>query len=106
MPRRFCGKVGADVTGDEDGGALVDDAQGLDYMLLFPLGVSRDSGGIFVVELPLLHWLGTFGGFAGMRQARGNASMHTPETMNGACRARQAQPRRLASSHHAVNSTR
>ena len=58
MPRRFCGKVGADVTGDEDGGALVDDVEGLDHMVLFPLGVSRDRGGIFVVELPLLHWLG------------------------------------------------
>ena len=84
MQRRFCGKVGADVTGDEDGGALVDDVEGLDHMLLFTLGVSRDRGGIFVVELPLVHWLGTFGGFAGMRHARDNASMLSQEPMNSA----------------------
>src|SRR5712692_475873 len=59
---------------------------------LLPCGSSLDGGGVFEVELPLLHRRGTFNRIGQSREARGNASVLVQESVNGAGRFRQTQP--------------
>ena len=49
------------------------------------------AGGVFKVELPLLHRWRTFDRISHLREARGNASVFLQEPMNGAGRFRQTK---------------
>lgn len=40
---------------DDDGGTHIDDIQDLNDMLLLAHRISRDSGGVFEIDLPNLH---------------------------------------------------
>src|SRR5205823_8955222 len=59
-PRGFCREIGAHVAGNEHRSPHIDDVEGLDDVLLLALWIWGDAGGIFEVELPALHGLGTF----------------------------------------------
>ncbi len=73
-------------------GALVDNIERFYHMLLFAVWISRDGGGIFEVELPLLHRWGTFDRIGQSVEARGNASIFLQESVKSAGRFRQTQP--------------
>jgi len=56
----FRGQIGAHMVSHQHGGAFIDDSERLDHMLLFAMGISWNAGGVFKVELPMLHRRGTF----------------------------------------------
>jgi hypothetical protein len=45
-------KIGAHMVSHQHRGALINDIERLDHMLLFAMGISRNARGIFKVELP------------------------------------------------------
>ena len=72
-------------------GAFVDNIERFYHMLLFAMWISRDAGGVFKVELPMLHRRGAFEWLSHSWKARGNASVFPQESVNGAGRFRQPQ---------------
>src|SRR5258708_5164017 len=55
----FGSKIGADMMVHQDRGALVDDIQSFHHMLALPVQISRNSGGVLKIQLPMLHRLRT-----------------------------------------------
>src|SRR2546426_774516 len=45
--RRFCRKIGTDMTGEEHRGALVDDVERFDHVLLLAVRIGGHAGSIF-----------------------------------------------------------
>ena len=82
--RRLCRKVGTDTTRHQNRGALIDDSEGFDHMVLFAVRIRRNARSIFEVKLPMSHWRGAFQGFAHRGKARGKASVFPQESVNGA----------------------
>jgi hypothetical protein len=79
-------KIGAHIVSHQDGGAFVDDIERFDHMLLFAVGIRRNTGGVFEVELEVAHWRRTFEGLGHHRRARGNASVFVQKSVNSAAR--------------------
>ena len=71
----FRGKIGAHMVSHQHGGAFLDDSERLDHLLLFARWISWNAGGVFQVELPMLHRRGTFEGLAYRGKARSDASV-------------------------------
>ena len=53
-----------------------------------PCGSSLDAGGVFEIELPMLHRWGTFDRIGKSGETRGNASVFVPEPVKSAGRLR------------------
>ena len=88
---RLSCEIGANMVSHQDRGAFVDDSERFHHMLLFAVGISRHAGGVFEVELPLLHRWGTFDRIGQSGQTRSNASVFVQKPVNGAGRFRQTQ---------------
>ena len=73
----------------QHGGAFIDDSERLDHLLLFAMGISRNAGGVFKVELPMLHRRGTFEGLAYRGKASSDASVFPQESVNRTSRFRE-----------------
>jgi hypothetical protein len=57
--------------------------------LLFAMEISRNAGGVFKVELPMLHRRGTFEGLAYRGKASSDASVFPQESVNRTSRFRE-----------------
>ena len=85
----FCGKIGAHLLSHQHAGAFIDDSERLDHMWLFAMWISRNAGGVFKVELPLLHRRGTFEELGYRGKARSDASVFLQESVNRTSRFRE-----------------
>ena len=68
-------KIGADMVSHQHRGTFIDDIECFHHMLLFAMRIGRDAGGVFEVQLPMLHRCWSFKWLGHSGEARSNASV-------------------------------
>jgi hypothetical protein len=72
----LCRKIGAHMVSQQDRGTFVDDTPAFPLPVAFcRVDRAASAGGGFEIELPMLHWWGTFDWIDKSGETRGNASV-------------------------------